>query len=578
MKKKRFRTKIILSYSFLIFFFGILLTSVNYVLTLRSLEKQTKAGLNSVKVLASVNSRLLDVHMKPLQARLVLQKTRALAYKLSQLLRDIGESNLKQPIRDKRLTEILDAAIYDNFEKVMRRTGSISILNDSGTILYNSDNILVGKNYKSLKGENLKIYNLVNRAFKKEEDHGYYKHKTPDNLQVEIYFASEKVPNANLFLFYVSNIKTISTEIQTIISNAEKHELGFLTEKVEDSYVEVAIAMGIFFPIILLTFIVLSVFFGAKLANKISKPLEELQEGVERIGQGNFNVKVDEKAGAMEVVRLATSFNKLGLDLQDYIKKLEEEIEARKIIESEMKIAQKIQKSVLPKFTEDFKGQSFALHAKLKPAKNIAGDFFDFFFLDKEKTKLVFLVADVSGKGVPAAFFMGIVKTLIKQIFLSDASKKPHEVLAATNNHLFIGNKEFMFVTMFLVQYDLKTGYLTYANAGHHQGTKLKLDGTMEKFGELSSTVLGFAENTEYVSGQEYIKIGERLVLYTDGITEAVSGEGAFYGEERLEKALGKNSKLSLTAICENIIDDVCTFQNHELADDISMLIFERLK
>ena len=575
-RKRRFRTKIIFSYIFLIFFFGISLSIVYYFLTLRSLEKQTNAAIDSVKVLACVNNRLLNLNIRPLQERLILLRAQNLANDLSFMLGKIKRSSINKAASYRLVKSIIQK---DEINSNLKSTGDITIINREGTIIYNTDNALIGKNYVCLEGKKNGRCSLIASALNENEDKVLHKYERADGAEkkaIDRYFTAIHIHKTHLLLFYASNVTTMFAKAQSFIFEAENREISLLTQKLKNSNFEFAVIVGICFPIILIFFILLSVVVGIKLAHRISRPVVELQEGVTDIGKGDFNVKVDEKYGTLEVVNLAKTFNKLGADLKKYITSLEKEIKARNAIESEIKIAQSIQKSVLPKFTEDFRSLYFSLHAKLKPAKNIAGDFFDFFFLDKQKTKLAFLVADVSGKGVPAAFFMGIVKTLIKQISLSEVYDNPGQMLTDVNKHLCGGNKEFMFVTVFFVEYDITTGNLRYANAGHHGAIKIKDTGKIETFGELNNLVLGFADDYEYTFENESLDTDEKLVLYTDGITEAESAKGAVYGNDHLEEAIVKNLSLSITDVCENIIKEVSEFQNNELSDDITMLVFER--
>ena len=181
----------------------------------------------------------------------------------------------------------------------------------------------------------------------------------------------------------------------------------------------------------------------------------------------------------------------------------------------------------------------------------------------------------MSGKGIPAAFFMCILKTITK-IFCLTAGIKPEEVLKKTNQFICKDNAEYMFATMFLGFYDLKTGDFNYANAGHHPTIYITKNRGIEEFGLLKNTVLGFYPEHKYNSGYKHIQNGEKLVLFTDGITEAESSDGKEYGLERLYKILSKNIEASPKDICEITIEDVCRFQSNILFDDITILVFHR--
>jgi sigma-B regulation protein RsbU (phosphoserine phosphatase) len=207
----------------------------------------------------------------------------------------------------------------------------------------------------------------------------------------------------------------------------------------------------------------------------------------------------------------------------------------------------------------------------MKPAKEVGGDFYDFFPLGDDKVCVI--IADVSGKGVPAALFMVVAKTLIKEQALSD--KKLHEVFYETNNRLCSGNSANMFVTAFMAVLNIKTGVLEFVNAGHNLPFILR-SGFVEQLELKRSFVLGGMEDFVYTTQSTRLEKGDMLFMYTDGVTEAMNGLEEFYSEERLESLLigMQKAELGLKDILTHIYEDILQFEGGtEHTDDVTMLI-----
>jgi sigma-B regulation protein RsbU (phosphoserine phosphatase) len=202
-----------------------------------------------------------------------------------------------------------------------------------------------------------------------------------------------------------------------------------------------------------------------------------------------------------------------------------------KQVEGELGVATSIQGSMLPKIFPEFPGrQEFSISASMVPAKEVGGDFYDFFFTDYDH--FVFLVADVSGKGVPAALFMVIAKTLIKNnvqsgLPLADAMSK-------TNQQLLEGDDQQMFVTAWVGSLQISTGELTYVNCGHNPPLFSKVGQPFDYLKNISGFVLAGSRKSKYKPYTLLMSPGDRIFLYTDGITEAMNANLEQYGEKRL--------------------------------------------
>ncbi len=282
--------------------------------------------------------------------------------------------------------------------------------------------------------------------------------------------------------------------------------------------------------------------------------------------------------GKEDVVELFKHDSTVALDLmhlscERFMENLKRETEAKERIKSELRIAHEIQISMLPRIFPPFPGRKeFDIFATMVPAKEVGGDFYDFFFIDKNK--LCFLVGDVSGKGVPASLFMAISKTLLKTEALHGLS--PDEVLYRVNNTLFPDNDTCMFVTIFCMILDVETGRIQFANAGHNPPLICKDKENFEFLDLPKGCIAGVLENSKFESRELVLKPNDTLFLYTDGVTEAMNPKNELFSEERLKKALLNLKKHNI----QNVVDIIYgvsqeiklftkgTFQS----DDITML------
>ncbi|HJO93923.1 MAG TPA: SpoIIE family protein phosphatase [Victivallales bacterium] len=260
-------------------------------------------------------------------------------------------------------------------------------------------------------------------------------------------------------------------------------------------------------------------------------------------------------------------------ELRESFSKLRNEIEAREKIENEIKIATEIQKSILPNITSKFIRPEFTLYAKMEPGKDAPGDFYDFFYT--ADGKLAMILADTSETGITAAFFMTFAKTAIKNICLNE--KDPSEALKKANKILATDNVKCIFTTLLLLYYDIETGNINFANAGHHPAIKLG-DKSINSFGCFYNMALGVMGNTTYKSGNINLKIDETIICYTDGVIEAVSPSDEEYGEKRFYELLKKNRKLTPSEISCKIIKNVKNFEDDNRCSDVTILAFKRIK
>ena len=258
------------------------------------------------------------------------------------------------------------------------------------------------------------------------------------------------------------------------------------------------------------------------------------------------------------------------LDLQQYIADLKEVTAKEQRIAGELTAATTIQASMLPRNFEEFsRDRNFDIYATMDPAKEVGGDFYDFFLVDEDHLAVV--IADVSGKGVPAALFMVIAKTLIKNH--AQSGKDPAQVLASANDQLCENNDAGLFVTGWIGILEISTGKLTFANAGHNPPLVGRKDGTFEYLRTRPSLVLAAMDGMPYKTFELQLEKGDALYLYTDGVTEATNLQQELYGEERLLGVLTENSAKSPKELLGAVKEDIDRFVGEAPQfDDITML------
>lgn len=274
-----------------------------------------------------------------------------------------------------------------------------------------------------------------------------------------------------------------------------------------------------------------------------------------------------------EVGILALSFEKMINDLKIYIKNLEKVTAEKERINTELNVAQKIQADMLPrKFPAFPEINEFDVYAMNIPAKEVGGDFYDFFLIDDNHLAIV--IADVSGKGVPAALFMVIAKTLIKN--QTQLGKSPSEVFTTVNNQLYEGNDESMFVTAWMGILEINTGIFTYVNAGHNNPLIKHDYNDYDWLKSKPGFVLGGMENIQYQQNKITLKSGDRIYLYTDGVTEAINFKDELFGDSRLKKIINNKNDPELKKLLDYVQKEIDIFVNgKEQFDDITMLVME---
>ena len=320
--------------------------------------------------------------------------------------------------------------------------------------------------------------------------------------------------------------------------------------------------------------IVIGVYFISKVfADRVVQPLQILQKDVQMISEGNLEHRAkiiqDDEIG-----ELANAFNNMSASLQEYIKNLSSVMAEKERIGAELNVATQIQADMLPSIFPAFpEREEFDIYATMQPAKEVGGDFYDFFLIDEDHLAVV--IADVSGKGVPAALFMVIAKTLLKN--RAQMGDSPAKVLEVVNNQLCENNKAEMFVTVWFGVMQISTGKIVAANAGHEKPIIRKADGKFEIFKDKHGFVMGGMEGMKYKEYELEIEKGGCLFVYTDGVPEATSSDSELFGMERLVQVLNEEKDAPLPDILKSVKGSIDKFvKDAPQFDDITMLALYR--
>lgn len=309
-------------------------------------------------------------------------------------------------------------------------------------------------------------------------------------------------------------------------------------------------------------------FFGTRsLIRKQTMPIVEFTNSAMTIAKGNFNARIPEVTSRDELLRLRDSLAFMQQSINDYILELKTTTAANERYESELYIAREIQMSMLP---QNFPSRrDFDLYAMVQPAKEVGGDLYDFIEVGD---RVFFLVGDVSGKGVPAALFMSITRAAFR--FIGSLGLPMDEVVHRVNNSLCDGNKNEMFVTIFAGCLDLKTGMLDYCNAGHNPIVVIRPDGSASFLRAKPNLAAGLFMDFKYEAERLQLERGSRLILYTDGVTEAERSDKVQFGEKALlDWANALNPDVSANASTLDLYASVRRFvKDAEQNDDITIM------
>ena len=307
-------------------------------------------------------------------------------------------------------------------------------------------------------------------------------------------------------------------------------------------------------------------------SGRLTEPIIALEHDVKKISGGNLDYRAEIRTND-EIGDLAQSFNDMAASLKDYVKNLAAVTAEKERIGAELNIATQIQADMLPRIFPPFPDRKeFDIYATMNPAKEVGGDFYDFFLVDDNHLALV--MADVSGKGVPAALFMVIAKTLIKN--RAQMGGTPSEILADVNEQLCEGNEAELFVTVWLWILEISTGHVTASNAGHEYPAIYRPGEGYTLFKTKQSPAVATMEGIRFKPSEFTLNPGDNLYVYTDGVAEATNSQNELYGTDRMIATLNDTEGLPVEGILSVMKKSVDDFTGDAPQfDDITMLVLK---
>ena len=385
-----------------------------------------------------------------------------------------------------------------------------------------------------------------------------------DGIPSYVSYATMKTVGWSIALF-------LSVESVEAPTNQLKTSVGVVTNQtVQDANDHIRYAVYLLLGLLGLA-VIIALVVSVRLSRQIVEPIRMLTEEVGEMKGNNLDFQWTLDTGD-ETQLLADSFRELTLRMKEYINEIESVTAENERINTELSLATKIQANMLPSVFPPFPDRKeLDVFASMDAAKEVGGDFYDFFFIDDDH--LCLEIADVSGKGIPAALFM-----MASKIILGNYAKlgnSPGRLLEAANDAICANNKDSMFVTVWVGILDLKTGLLTAANAGHEYPVLIK-NGRSELIKDKHGLVIGAMEGVHYREYTLQLAPGDKLFVYTDGVAEATDKNGVLFGTERMLAALDDGAKENPEGILKSVRQAVDSFVGDaEQFDDLTMLCLE---
>lgn len=432
-------------------------------------------------------------------------------------------------------------------------------------------------NYKSFTS----IFNVVN-----ENSTSYtpwkigYKRQTTNEKYEKAYKSLYNKEKIEVTIFRKHNLNNQEPHITTMvpIQNSKKKVVAILCVQRPMSEIKSSrmVFLNLVTGITVLLAIGVSIIAYKFFRKYVVKPVIKISKETERFVNENTKTKKTldlESSKITEIKILAQSVDKMEFETVNYINNLEKATKKNERVGTELKLAKSIQESAL---TNEFpECDEYSIYASMNPAKEVGGDFYDFYLIDENH--LVLTIADVSGKGVPAALFMMITKVLLSSATVN--YKTPSEILTSINNQISKKNTTNMFITVWLGILDLRTGKLVYSNAGHEdpviyrKGADFKIEKTTH------GIVVGAFENYKYKDNEITLKKGDKIFLYTDGVPEATNNKNEMFGLDRMVNSLNNNFDKDMESLLKNVKKDVDEFVDGAVQfDDLTMLGLEYKK
>jgi len=405
---------------------------------------------------------------------------------------------------------------------------------------------------------------------------GYYRETTNDEYKTKYRRLYEGVSEAEIVVRDRGYIETDAHITAMVpIKDSEGRTRAILC--VQRQMEEITIRRSQYVRNIIITlfiFVGIIIYLQSKYMNKVLlSPMKKMAEEAARFATdgklAGKNLKEDIKRDD-EVGTLAEAIDRMERSIVKNVNELTKATAEKERISTELNLATRIQSDMLPNIFPCFPDRNeFDIYASMDPAKEVGGDFYDFFFVDPDHLCLV--VADVSGKGIPAALFMMASKITIANNAMM--GKSPAQILTDSNNSIMHSNREEMFVTVWVGILEISTGRLVAANAGHEYPVIKGPDGKFELMKDKHGMVVGGFENAKYSDYEIMLKPGSKLFLYSDGVPEATNAKGEFFGTDRMLDALNSDPEASPENALKIVRKAVDNFENGaDQFDDITMM------
>ena len=424
------------------------------------------------------------------------------------------------------------------------------------------------------------IFSTINKDSKYTRyDFGYYRETTNDDYKVKyrrLYEGQSKSEIVVRDRGYIETDAHITAMVPVKDSNGTVRAILCVQRQMDVISAVRKTFVWIVIGILLVLEVIIIIGQHFYLRKVLLNPLKLITTEAERFATQEVSVgrRLDEQVkNNDEIGVLASSIDQMEDHIVEYVGNLTKATAEKERISTELSLAQRIQADMLPNIYPAFPDRpEFDIFASMEPAKEVGGDFYDFFFVDPDH--LCMMIADVSGKGVPAALFM-----MASRIILANNAmmgKNPARILAETNAAICSNNREEMFVTVWLGVLEISTGHLVASNAGHEYPVIRKPDGKFELFTDKHGFVVGGLETAKYKDYELTLEPGSKLFLYTDGVPEATDAKDEQFGTERMIEALNSDPDADPEHILANMRKAVNKFVNGaEQFDDLTMMCFE---
>jgi len=548
----RIRTKMLIA------FLGLPLLSIALFgyLALNDIQKIGEYALSSGTVLgesaATDSSRALEA----LGEKIIGQKAADVALQCRIFLdahRDMTIQDLQQ---NREFQQIAVQSVGE--------TGYTILYEKTGIMRFHPNRELINFDMRNWQKKLPDFWRIFERTFSGKANSGYYDWQDVDGKIRPKFMAIVPVRGTPYMVgatTYIHEFSIPSEETKQKIAVATRNINAQVNQTLKDIY-----TAFLNFMIIMAIAVSIIAFWVAR---TITTPLVALTRGVKAIGRGELDYRVNVTTDD-ELEALATSFNKMADDLHSYMSELARTTADKEGLLKEMEIARRLQRRLLPEQAPTIEGLDIA--ADNLPAREVGGDFYDFIPVTKDRWG--FVIADVSGKGMAAAIFMGLSRTIVRA-----STTGSHNIAAAleqANELICRDSTSGMFVTLFFAVLTPGENRLTYVNAGHNPPLLFKADsGDIIKL-KTRGIALGVKPGVHLEEAERVLEKGNTLVLYTDGITEAVNEKGEAFGEERLVDVIRQNKGLDAKDLMRKIQDEVMVFSGTQPQyDDITLLVMQ---